>query len=192
MLTRIKTSELFPVGLSEVKAHLRLDHTHEDEYLHSLIQASVGLVEEYLGRSLLTQVWRLTWEKEESPHHFQISTLGDGTCSVCLPYPPLRAILSVNRLMASGEKKPIRRHRLEVSHQIPRLAFADVPEPVEIEFETGYGDRPIDIPPVIRQAILMNVADFYENRGLEQNAGTLSRNAVMQEMLDSYRIRRLA
>ena len=191
MLTRIKTPELLPIGLSEVKVHLRLDHAHEDEYLQSLIQASVGLIEEYLGRSLLTQAWRLIWEKEKSPHHFQISTFGDGTCSVCLPYPPLRAILSVNRLMSSGEKKPIRRHRLEVNHQIPRLAFADVPEPVEIEFETGYGNRPIDVPPAIRQAILMNVADFYENRGFEQNTNTLSRNVLMQEMLDSYRVRRL-
>lgn len=191
MLTRIKTLEILPVGLSEVKAHLRLDHAHEDEYLRPLIQASVGFVEEYLGRSLLTQVWRLTWEKEK-PYPPQLSISREDFCSVCLPYPPLRAILSANRLMGTGAKKPIRRHRLEMNHQIPRLVFADVPEPVEIEFETGYGDRPIDIPPVIRQAILMSVADFYENRDSERGAGALSRNALVREMLDTYRIMRLS
>ena len=191
MLTRIKTLEILPVGLSEVKAHLRLDHAHEDEYLRPLIQASVGFVEEYLGRSLLTQVWRLTWEKEKV-YPSQLSASREDFSSVCLPYPPLRAILSVNRLMSTGEKKPIRRHRLEMNHQIPRLVFADVPEPVEIEFETGYGDRPIDIPPVIRQAVLMSVADFYENRDSERDAGALSRNALVREMLDTYRIMRLA
>jgi uncharacterized phiE125 gp8 family phage protein len=191
MLTRVRTSELLPVGLSEVKAHLRLDHAHEDEYLRALIQASVGFVEEYLGRSLLTQSWRLIWEKEK-PYPPQISTSGDDFSSVPLSYPPLRAILSVNRLMDTGEKKPIRHHRLEMNHQIPRLVFADVPESVEIEFETGYGDRPTDIPPVIRQAILMSVADFYENRDSARDAGGLSRNALVREMLDTYCIRRLA
>jgi uncharacterized phiE125 gp8 family phage protein len=94
--------------------------------------------------------------------------------------------------MDTGEKKPIRHHRLEMNHQIPRLVFADVPESVEIEFETGYGDRPTDIPPVIRQAILMSVADFYENRDSARDAGGLSRNALVREMLDTYCIRRLA
>lgn len=191
MLARIKTLEILPVGLSEVKAHLRLDHAHEDEYLRPLIQASVGFVEEYLGRSLLMQVWRLIWEKEKA-YPPQLSTSGADFCSVCLPYPPLRAVLSVNRLMGTGEKKPIRRHRLEMNHQIPRLVFADVPEPVEIEYETGYGERSIDIPPVIRQAILMSVADFYENRGSERSVGALSRNALVREMLDTYRTMRLS
>jgi len=191
MLTRIRTLEILPVGLSEVKAHLRLDHAHEDEYLRPLIQASTGFVEEYLGRSLLTQSWRLIWEKEK-PHPPQLSVSGNDFSSVPLPYPPLRAILSVNRLMAKGEKQRIRRHHLEMNHQLPRLIFADVPGPVEIDFETGYGDRPSDIPPVIRQAILMSVADFYENRDSGRDAGSVSRNVLVREMLDTYRIRRLA
>ena len=110
MLTRIRSLEILPVGLSEIKAHLRLDHAHEDEYLRPLIQASVGFVEEYLGRSLLTQAWRLVWEKEK-PYPPQLSTSIEDICSVCLPYPPLRGLLSVNRLMSSGEKRPIRRHQ---------------------------------------------------------------------------------
>lgn len=187
MLTRIKMQDMLPVGLSEVKAHLRLDHAHEDEYLRLLIQAAVGFIEEYLGRSLLTQTWRLVWEKDKiySP---QLSASEGDICSVPLPYPPLRAILSVNRLMSNGEKQAIRRHRIEIDHQVPRLVFADVPEPVEIEFETGYGDRPIDIPPVIRQAILMSVADFYEYR----NSDSMPKNVLTREILDTYRIVRIA
>lgn len=186
MLTRIKTPAILPVGLSEVKAHLRLDHAHEDEYLRSLVLASVGFVEEYLGMSLLTQSWRLVWEKEK-PCPPQLSTCETGISSVSLPYPPLRAILGVNRLMATGERKPIRRHRLELNHQVPRLVFADVPEPVEIDFETGYGDRPTDIPPAIRQAIVMGVADFYENRSSE----TMPPNNLVRQILDTYRVVRL-
>jgi uncharacterized phiE125 gp8 family phage protein len=187
MLTRMKTGDLLPVGLLEVKVHLRLDHAHEDEYLRSLILAAVGIVEEYLGRSLLTQSWRLIREKQK-PYPPHLSTVEEDICSVSLPYPPLRVILGVNRLMATGEKKPIRRHRLDMGHQIPRLVFADVPEPVEIDFETGYGDRPTDIPPLIRQAILMSIADFYEHR----ESGTMPRNALAREMLDTYRVVRLA
>jgi len=186
MLIRIKAPSLLPVGLSEVKAHLRLDHAHEDEYLRSLVLAAAGFVEEYLGMSLLTQSWRLVWEKEKACPP-QLSGGGEDVSSVPLPYPPLRAILGVNRLMATGGKKPIRRHRLELNHQIPRLVFANVPEPVEIEFEAGHGDHPTDIPPAIRQAVLMSVADFYENRDSE----TIQRNNLVRQILDAYRIMRL-
>lgn len=186
MLTRIKTLELLPIGLSEVKVHLRLDHAYEDEYLRSLIQAACGFVEEFLGRSLLTQTWRLIWEKPK-PYPPHLSVLETDTCAVHLPYPPLRAILSVNRLMPTGEKKPVRRHRLELNHQVPQLVFADVPEPVEIDFETGYGDRPVDIPAMIRQALLMVVADFYEHR----DSSTVSRNSVIRELLETYRVMRV-
>jgi uncharacterized phiE125 gp8 family phage protein len=89
--------------------------------------------------------------------------------------------------MPDGERRPIRRHRLEVNHQAPRLFFAEVPEPVEIEFETGYGEYPTAIPPLIRQGILMTVADFYENR----DSGTAPRNSLICEILDSYRVVRL-
>ena len=186
MLTRLKTQEILPVGLTEVKAHLRLDHAHEDEYLRPLVQAAVGFVEEYLGRSLLSQVWRLIWDKDR-PYPAQLSTSHEDVCSVPLPYPPLRAIISVNRLMPSGEKQPIRRHRLEMNHQTPKLVFAHVPETVEIEYETGYGDRPADIPPVIRQAILLSVADFYEYR----HSDAMPRHTLAREILDTYRITRM-
>ncbi|MBM3633397.1 MAG: hypothetical protein FJX03_06835 [Alphaproteobacteria bacterium] len=187
MLTRIKTLDILPVGLTEVKAHLRLDHAHEDEYLRPLILAAVSFVEEYLGRSLLTQQWRIIWEKEKSYPPQLSTTIGD-ICSVALPYPPLRAILGVNRLMSQGAKQPIRRHRLEINHLVPRLVFAEVLEPVEIDFETGYGDRPLDIPAVIRQSILMTVADFYENR----ESGSMPCQTLARDILDSYRIVRLS
>jgi len=74
-----------------------------------------------------------------------------------------------------------------MNHLVPRLVFADVAEPVEIDFETGYGDRPTDIPPVIRQAILLSVGDFYENR----DSGAMPRNMLAREILDTYRIVRL-
>jgi uncharacterized phiE125 gp8 family phage protein len=165
---------------------LRLDHAHEDEYLRTLILTAVGMVEEYLGRSLLTQVWRLTWEKDK-PYPPHLSVVEEDVCSVFLPYPPLRAIVSVNRVMSTGLRQPIRRHRLELNHLVPKLVFAAVPEPVEIEYETGYGDRPLDIPPVIRQAILISVANFYEHR----ESGTLPRNGIAWEILDTYRIVRM-
>lgn len=187
MLTRIKAAEILPVGISEVKAHLRLDHAHEDEYLIALIQSAAGFVEEYLGRSLLTQVWRLVWEKEK-PYPPQLSTgLGD-ISSAQLAYPPFRTIISVNRLLPNGSKQPIRRHCLELNHQIPRLVFAESHEPVEIVYEAGYGEKPTDIPPAIRHAILMFVADFYEHRESESQGP----NAIARDMLDTYRIVRLA
>ncbi|MBY0281716.1 MAG: head-tail connector protein [Alphaproteobacteria bacterium] len=44
--------EMEVVSLKEVKTHLRLDSTHEDDYLKSLIAAATDYVEKYLDKSL--------------------------------------------------------------------------------------------------------------------------------------------
>ena len=186
MLTRLLPPETLPVGLDEVKAHLRLDHSHEDAYLTTLISAATNVIEEYLGRSLLTQTWRRVWQMEKPyPPHLSLPT--DDICRATLPYPPIKKIIAVNRLRQDGSRLPIRRHCLETNHQVPTLAFAQVPEAVEIDYEAGYGDYPADIPAVIRQALLMTVADFYETR----DSGALPKNSLIAEILSSYRVIRL-
>lgn len=40
--------------LEEAKAHLRVTHDMEDDYIHSLIEAAEGHVSQYLGDDLMT------------------------------------------------------------------------------------------------------------------------------------------
>lgn len=46
-----------PVSLAELKLHVRVDHSDEDELLSAIITASRELVEDITRRALLTQTW---------------------------------------------------------------------------------------------------------------------------------------
>src|SRR5262245_1528310 len=52
-----------PLTLGEVKVHLRVDHTADDEDISDLITAARELCEEQSGRSLATQTWRLELDR---------------------------------------------------------------------------------------------------------------------------------
>lgn len=49
----------FPVTLTEVKKHLRVDYTNDDVYLQALIVAATAKAEQYLRRRLVTQTWKI-------------------------------------------------------------------------------------------------------------------------------------
>jgi hypothetical protein len=65
MLTVLKPAEIEVVSLVEVKAHLRLDHSFEDDYLLMVIQAATQSVETYLGKSLISRTWQLLWQPDK-------------------------------------------------------------------------------------------------------------------------------
>src|SRR5262245_61367182 len=51
-----------PVSLDEAKAHLRVDHTDDDNYITALIAAATTYLDGWngvLGRAMITQEWEL-------------------------------------------------------------------------------------------------------------------------------------
>jgi len=64
-MTLFKTVEpaVEPVTLSEVKAHLRIDGTSEDDLLGGLVRAARQDVERSTGLALIDQSWRLVLDR---------------------------------------------------------------------------------------------------------------------------------
>lgn len=52
-----------PITLDMAKRHARITHDDEDQLIQSYIVAGRQAAEEYLGRGLLTQTWKLTLEE---------------------------------------------------------------------------------------------------------------------------------
>ncbi|MCX7338257.1 MAG: head-tail connector protein [Alphaproteobacteria bacterium] len=180
MLTLIKPAGIEVVSLEEVKAQLRLDHVYEDEYLLSLIQASTNLVEDYLGRSLISQTWQLI-------HHQLIEDGQKELTEIYLPRPSLIEVLSVCSVRPNNIKHPIKRYMIETAHSLPKLVCQRSLGVVEVIYRAGYGDYPKHIPSSIRQAILLSVADFYENRA----NSSIQNQTVFQALLAPHRIIRM-
>jgi uncharacterized phiE125 gp8 family phage protein len=150
-----------PVTLQEARAHLRLE-SGEDDYLSGLIAAARRHCESFQGRAYVTQTW-----------DFYLDSFPGGCIKVSLP--PLQSVTFVKYKDGSGVLQTMDPSEYVVdAFSEPGLIFcaygkswpSTYPEvnAVQVRFVAGYGAA-VDIPPEVKQAILLKVADLYEHRG---------------------------
>lgn len=152
-----------PVSLAETKAHLRVDASDEDTLIASLIDVAVSHVERALGIALITQGWTV------------VRDAWPGGWLVELPLAPLQSVASVTTYDADGAGTVFDAsdYFVDTASRPPRLVLhgtAPWPAPgrrangIEIALTAGFGDAATDVPEPVRQALLMLVAHWYENR----------------------------
>ncbi len=132
------------VSLQQVKAHLRLDHAEDDDYLLHLIQVAMGWVEDLIESPLLTATYRIRSSKQ----------------SIQLPTQNLIDIVSVVGITPDGQRKSLH-------YNVERGSIVSVSTShsyIEVLYTCGFGERPMDVPPTLRQVILNHVACHYECR----------------------------
>ena len=169
-----------PVTLADVKAHLRLDHSSEDELLAGLIRAAREEVERTTGMALLDR-----WPR-------------DG-CAV-LAIHPVREILLVTAFGTEGEASLLdpADYQADLVSRPARIHFATPAQPlramngIEVDFTAGFGEAGTDVPDLLRRAIVTLVAHWYEFRtGFGPGDQPVSYPAGYERMVASYRARRL-
>ncbi|MFU0506648.1 head-tail connector protein [Pseudaminobacter sp. NGMCC 1.201702] len=189
-MTLLRTVEpaVEPVTLAEVKNHLRLSHQSEDELLAGLIRAAREDVERATGVAMIDQTWRLVldcWPR--------------GGC-VTLMRHPVREILSVTLFGSEGEASVMdpSDYQLDSLSRPARLQFHRRPEPlramngIEIDFKAGFGEAGTDVPDLLRRAVLMLVAHWYEFRAsIGPAQQPASYPAGYDRLISGYRDRRL-
>jgi uncharacterized phiE125 gp8 family phage protein len=152
-----------PVSVSEAKDYLRIDTAVEDPVIASLILAARLHIEGALDIAMLTQSWTLVLDRWPA----------DGR--VAIPLGPLQSVGSVKVYNADdvAETVPASSYLVDLSSLRPRLVRntgAVWPTPgrsasgIEIAVTAGYGDTRDKVPQPIRQALLMLVAHWYEQR----------------------------
>ena len=171
-----------PWTLAEVKSYLKIDDSNEDSMLNTLIKGARMVAESYLNQGLITQT---ITEK--------LDRLGDPT--IYLSVSPVLAVSSfqyansenTTATFAATEyvvdtfSKPARLN-LGYGKTWPTL-YGNIND-VTITYTVGYGTESSAVPFQIRQAILLMVADTYENRqDYVKRLPTAS-----QYLLDQYRV----
>lgn len=172
-----------PVSIADAKAHLRLDADDEAGLLVLLIAGAREVAETVTGRALVTQTWRMSldfWGESGGPRDrldpFLAPIAGrvSGRIAVELPKPPLVSVASVTTFDAAGsgtvwDPAAYFVDRGGAPGRIVRLRGAPWPAPgrpaggIEIVFTAGYGG-PQAVPAALRQAVLLLVAHWFENR----------------------------
>lgn len=166
-LTLVTAATVEPLTVEEAAKHLRVDGQDELDYVSALIAVARSQVEERLGRALLNQTWELSLD-------------GFPACDrIVLPRAPLSSVTSVTYVAGDGTSTTWNSADYVVKTfagpTAPRgtltLAYgASWPVPrsqrdcVAVRFVAGYGADAASVPKPIRQAMLLILADLYEQR----------------------------
>lgn len=156
-LTLITPAASLAVSVAEAKAWCRIDGAADDALLSLLIETASAQIEEMTGRALVEQAWRLT--------------LDEFSDSIELPKGPVSAVSSVKYYDAAGALQTLAGsvYSLDLVSDPQWLVLnageswpdlLDAVNVVTIDFTTGYSE----VPPQLRTALLMLVAQWYDNR----------------------------
>jgi uncharacterized phiE125 gp8 family phage protein len=151
-----------PITLADAKAQLRVDGTSEDAFIASLIVTSRLQIEAALGMALITQAWRWTLDAWPAGQ------------AVELPIRPVQSVdaLKVSRADGTQVTVPPSQYHVDGAANPARIVYAPsaLPMPgtiaqgIAVELTAGFGPVPADVPPPVRQALMMLVAHWFENR----------------------------
>ena len=155
----LATNPLFTTA--EAKDFLKVDTTADDTLIDNLIKAATQSCEEYTNQyfldTLVTQYsdnWLEVYRLYKSP----VSTLThikyyDSTDTL--------QTLTASNYILDNVSKPAR-IGLAVDGELPTLA--DRINAVEVKYTVGYGENSTDVPDGIKQAVLLTIGNWYENR----------------------------
>lgn len=162
---RIVAPAVLPVSLGEAKAHLRYEDDDQDALIEAQIKSAVGWLDGYsgiLGRCLIHQRWELP-------------LIGWGGI-IGLPFPDCSDVVVSYRDPAGAWQlvpdadltEPVEMHGGTIVSYLPTFsppALANTLAPaIKVSFKAGFGPAPEDVPPALREAILIMVGDWFRNR----------------------------
>jgi uncharacterized phiE125 gp8 family phage protein len=154
-----------PVTLSEVKAQCRVDISDDDAYLTALITCAREYLEEMLDLSMITQTWQARYD---------VFPLWE----IILPRPHMRpAAVTVTYRDEAGNNQTLLStsdHFQVDSNIVPgRIyplyngvwpAVRGDENSVTVQWQAGYGATGATVPSILRQAMLILIAHWYEMR----------------------------
>lgn len=171
-----------PVSLAEAKAWLKVETGEEDGLIATLVAAARLHIEGVTGRALIMQSWRKLLDDWPA----------DGT--IRLPVTPLAALTAITAYDPDGADHAIGLAQITMDGEALRLPPVVDGAPalrarqgIEIDYVAGFGDAPDDVPADLRQALLVLVAHWYENRDAVIVAGS---GAVVPDGFDRLIARR--
>lgn len=184
-LTSTPTQDL---PLDPFKAHLRLgtgfsETSLQDEVLESYLRAAVAAVEARIGKMLYAR--RASWTV----------TRWTDIDSQPLPVAPISAIEAVVLTDRSGTETSVADTGFALMKDTHRPVLAatgaslpNIPQggSATITFDAGFGLDWLDIPPDLREAVLLLAGHYYEHRRDTSGAGGLMPFGVMA-LLDPHR-----
>lgn len=181
-LTLVTPAASFPVTATEAKLHCRVDGASDDDLIDGLIAAATEYVEQYTGRSIMQQTWKLSLDAFSE--------------NILLPKGPVQSVSSLKYFDREGVEQTVSSSDYTLDNAsdpawIVRNADATWPDvldsvnAVNVTYVAGYSVTPSPI----KHAILLLIGDWYrgrENTALGTNQPAEMPHAVTA-LLANYR-----
>ena len=184
------TSE--PVTVSEAKSHCRVDITDDDTLIGTLITAARQHVENVLRRALFTQTWDLVLDEWPWASGW-----------ITVPLAPLASVTSVTYYDTAGTLYTLAAasYTVDTVSEPGRIVLNDgytwpstslrPANPIYVRFVAGWSTTGA-IPQAIKQAILLLIGHWYENREALATSGAIPKQLplAVDALLAPYRVYR--
>lgn len=189
IVTSSATSE--PVTIGEIKAHLRISSTDEDDYLSGLITVARSEAENYMKRQIMPATYKYT-----------IDDFPGDTGVIELSMPPLSTVSSNLVITYIDDDSAVQTlsataYNVDTASWCPKIrpsydnewpdTVLDYANSVSIQYVTGYASRD-KVPHPIKHWIKMKVGAMYEHREplIEGNALQTLSYQHFNGLLDPY------
>ncbi len=177
-----------PVTLAEAKLHLKVDGADDDALITTLVTAARRFAERFSRRALVTQTWDLVLDAFPAD---------DG--AIFVPRPQLQSVTSITYIDGAGSSQVLAasKYKVDIASQPGRIAPAFGQSwpatraemtAVTARFVAGYGAAS-DVPESIKQAILLLLAHWYENReAVHAGTGAARIPLTVEALLRQHRV----
>ena len=150
-----------PITLAEAKLHLRVDHSHEDDYITSLIVSARKEAENYTRRAFVNTTFRLSMD-----HWPRV---------IYLPRGKVQSVTSVKYYDTNGTQQTLATsvYDVDTDSEPGRIVeaynqswpdYRDIVNTIQVVYVAGYGAAAANVPDNVKQAIKIYTGHLYENR----------------------------
>ena len=168
--------------LSEVKNYLKVDTSADDTLITTLLQSAREVAERYLNQALITQTITEKLDRLHNPTiYLSVSPVISVSSFQYADSQNTTQTYNASNYIVDTFEKPARLS-LAYGKTWPTL-YGNIND-VTITYTAGYGATASSVPMQIRQAILMMIADSYDNR--EDYVKKLP--TASEYLLDQYRV----
>lgn len=182
----ITAATTYPVSLTEAKSHLKIDTNADDTYIESIIKAATQLCEEYTNRFFIDTVI-----EQYASNFAELQTLFKSKVSAVAHVKYYDSDNTLQTLSATVYDTQLNYEPSQIQ-LADGQSFPDITkrnDAVLVRYTVGYGSSASDVPEIIKQAILLTIGNFYQNRNsvvIGRIATELPQN--VKWLLDTYKV----
>lgn len=179
-LSLVTGPSTYPVTADEAKLHCRIDGTDENTLVDDLIAAATDYVEQYTGRAIVSQTWKVTQDAFSD--------------AIMLPKGNIQSVTHVKYYDTAGDLQTVSSddYTLDDANDPAWVVInSDKSWPdtmtgvnvVQVTYVAGYAT----VPTSVKRAILLLINQWYENRSAATEVNMSAMPNAVEALLANYR-----